>query len=241
MSSPGCGSGIQPFANEQTGDVQAQHELGGVDPNARARTPRSHGVGGQYRPDIDGLRAVAVLAVLVFHAEPRLLPGGFIGGDLFFVISGYLISGIILKELEAGSFSFGSFYARRIRRIFPALGVVLLASLALGWFYLLPGELVLLGKHVAASVGFSQNWLLWREVGYFDPAASTKPLLHLWSLGVEEQFYLVYPFLLAFLSRRPQSDRLAVIVAVGLGSFVLGLLTLRWSAEAAYFLPHARF
>jgi peptidoglycan/LPS O-acetylase OafA/YrhL len=207
-----------------------------------ARTPIPHGVvGGPYRPDIDGLRAVAVLSVLVFHAKSALLPGGFIGVDVFFVISGYLISGIIFRELAAESFSLGSFYARRIRRIFPALAVVLVASLALGWFYLLTDEFVLLGKHVAASVGFAQNWLLWREVGYFDPTADTKPLLHLWSLGVEEQFYLIYPLFISFLSRRWRTNLLAVIAGVGLVSFGLELLTQRWSAEAAYFLPHARF
>ena len=114
------------------------------------------------------------------------------------------------------------------------------AALALGWFYLLPTELVVLGKHVAASVGFVQNWWLWHEVGYLDPAAETKPLLHLWSLGVEEQFYLLYPLLLAWLSRRGARPAL-IIAVIGLGSFAAELLTQHWSAEGAYFLPHARF
>jgi peptidoglycan/LPS O-acetylase OafA/YrhL len=249
MSSPGGGSGIQPFASAPNGEVPDPRDLGSPPApapgsaalDAQARTSLPHHVGGPYRPDIDGLRALAVLAVLAFHAEHGLLPGGFTGVDVFFVISGYLISGIIFRELAAGSFTLGGFYARRIRRIFPALAVVLLAALVLGWFYLLPEELVLLGRHVAASVGFVQNWLLWREVGYFDPAATTKPLLHLWSLGVEEQFYLIYPCLIALLSRRRRTNLLAVIAGIGLASFGLGLLTLRWSAEAAYFLPHSRF
>lgn len=200
-----------------------------------------HGAaGGPYRADIDGLRAVAVLAVLVFHAQPSWLPGGFIGVDIFFVISGYLISSIIFRELAAGRFTLRRFYERRIRRIFPALALVLLAALALGWFRLLPTELVQLGKHVAASVGFVQNLWLWHEVGYFDPAAETKPLLHLWSLGVEEQFYLLYPLLLAWLSRRGVRP-LSLITLIGLGSFAAELFTQRWSPEGAYFLPHARF
>ena len=149
-----------------------------------------------YRPDIDGLRAFAVLAVVVYHAFPRTLPSGFIGVDVFFVISGYLISGIILNDLQQGTFSLWNFYSRRIRRIFPALIVVLAAALIFGWFALFPDEYRALGKHVFGGAGFISNFLLWREAGYFDVAAKAKPLLHLWSLGIEEQFYIVFPLLL---------------------------------------------
>ena len=145
-----------------------------------------------YRADIDGLRAVAVLAVVVFHAFPSALPGGYIGVDIFFVISGYLISSIIYRSLEEGRFSFAAFYARRIRRIFPALLCVLLACVVAGWYVLLADEYKQLGKHTLAGTAFASNIVLWREAGYFDNAAETKPLLHLWSLGIEEQFYIAW-------------------------------------------------
>ena len=140
-----------------------------------------------YRADIDGLRAVAVIAVVLFHAFPRLLPGGFIGVDIFFVISGYLISSLICDKFEFGSFTLAEFYIRRIRRIFPALAVVLATVLIVGAFVLLNDEYQQLGKHIAAGSGFVANLALWRESGYFDNSAATKPLLHLWSLGIEEQ------------------------------------------------------
>jgi peptidoglycan/LPS O-acetylase OafA/YrhL len=149
-----------------------------------------------YRPDIDGLRAIAVLSVVGFHAFPGWLKGGFIGVDVFFVISGYLISTIIFSSLRQSSFSFTEFYARRITRIFPALLVVLLASFILGWHVLLADEFKQLGKQIAGGAGFVSNFILWRESGYFDNAAETKPLLHLWSLGIEEQFYFAWPLLL---------------------------------------------
>lgn len=146
-----------------------------------------------YRPDIDGLRAVAVTAVLIFHAFPATLPGGFVGVDVFFVISGYLITGIILKGLRDEDFSFVRFYARRVRRIFPALAVVLAACLLAGYFLLLPTEFETLGQHVVTGSLFVSNIVLWSESSYFDAAAGQKVLLHLWSLGIEEQFYIVWP------------------------------------------------
>lgn len=151
-----------------------------------------------YRPDIDGLRAIAVLAVVAFHAFPSWVRGGFIGVDVFFVVSGYLISTIIFENLDRGTFCFSEFYARRIKRIFPALILVLISCFAFGWFFLLSDELNQLGKHVAAGAGFVSNLVLWNESGYFDNSAETKPLLHLWSLGIEEQFYIVWPLLLWF-------------------------------------------
>ena len=133
----------------------------------------------KYRTDIDGLRAIAVLAVVAFHAFPKVITGGFIGVDIFFVISGFLISTILYENLERNQFSFTEFYARRIRRIFPALIVVLATCFTLGWFVLLPDEYRQLGSHMAGGAGFVQNYVLWNEAGYFDNTADTKPLLHL--------------------------------------------------------------
>ena len=152
----------------------------------------------KYRADIDGLRAVAVLAVIAFHACPAYLPGGFVGVDMFFVISGYLISGIIYKAQREGTFSYADFYARRVRRIFPALLAAVALCLGYGWLVLLPTEYEQLGGHVAAGTVFLQNVAFWNESGYFDTSASLKPLLHLWSLAVEEQIYLVFPPLVLF-------------------------------------------
>lgn len=145
----------------------------------------------KYRPDIDGLRAIAILVVILFHAFPTKIPGGFIGVDIFFVISGFLISTIIFSSLEGDRFSLVEFYIRRIRRIFPALFVVLLTCFGIGWFVLVADEYRQLGKHMAAGTAFIQNFILWKESGYFDNSAETKPLLHLWSLAVEEQFYIL--------------------------------------------------
>jgi peptidoglycan/LPS O-acetylase OafA/YrhL len=190
-----------------------------------------------YRPDIDGLRAIAVLAVVLYHAFPGILPGGFVGVDVFFVISGFLITGILLAEHEKHRFSLARFYARRIRRLFPSLCVVLLACLGLGWFLLFPDEYRQLGKHVFAGAGFGSNVLLWRETGYFDTEAESKPLLHLWSLGIEEQFYLVWPLVLALVVWRG-ARVLPVLITLALGSFALNLkLT---GSAAAFYLPFPR-
>ena len=191
-----------------------------------------------YRPDVDGLRAVAVLAVLGYHAFPGAMPGGFAGVDVFFVISGFLITGIILDELKAGRFTLTGFYWRRIRRIFPALILVLAACLLLGWQLLLPDEFRALGKHVAAGAGFVSNIALWREAGYFDAAAEMKPLLHLWSLGIEEQYYLLWPLALLFFFRR---SILWLILGVAAVSFALNVTIVDGHAKAAFFLPVTRF
>lgn len=167
-----------------------------------------------YRPDIDGLRAVAIALVVAFHGFPAVLPGGFVGVDVFFVVSGYLIAGIILAQLGAGRFSFAEFYARRACRLFPALAVVLAAVLGLGWLVLLPDEFAALGRHVRAGALYLSNFVLAREAGYFDAAAETKPLLHLWSLAIEEQFYLIWPALICLVGRRGVVPlALAVVVA----------------------------
>jgi len=197
-----------------------------------------HGEG--YRRDIDGLRAFAVLAVVTFHAFPWLMPGGFVGVDVFFVISGYLISGLISQRLAEGRFTFADFYARRIKRIFPALIIVLVACYAFGWLTLLPAEFAALGKHIAAGMGFVSNFALWSEAGYFDASAATKPLLHLWSLGIEEQFYLLWPLLLWAFAKWRRSA-LPLIVAVGVVSFAINLATVRPSPVAAFYSPASRF
>jgi peptidoglycan/LPS O-acetylase OafA/YrhL len=193
-----------------------------------------------YRPDVDGLRAVAVLGVLAFHAFPDALPGGFAGVDVFFVISGFLITTIILDGLRQGSFSLAEFYWRRVRRIFPALVVVLAGCLALGWLLLLPDEFRQLGKHIASGAVFVSNVVLWREAGYFDTAVELKPLLHLWSLGVEEQYYLVWPLAL-FLFRGSPRQMLAMILGVAAASFALNVLITTRTESAAFYLPFTRF
>ena len=140
-----------------------------------------------YRPDIDGLRALAVLSVLTYHAFPSILPGGFAGVDIFFVISGFLITNIIWGDFEEGVFSFSDFYLRRIRRIFPLLILVLFFTLVFGWLLLFNDEYKQLGSHAMRAAVFIVNFAFWREAGYFDAVAELKPLLHLWSLSIEEQ------------------------------------------------------
>ena len=198
--------------------------------------PHSHPV---HRGDIDGLRAVAILSVLVFHAWPESLPGGFVGVDVFFVISGYLISGIIFKGLLRNSFSFFDFYVRRIKRIFPALALVLCFVWLAGWLSTLSDEFAQLGKHIAAGAGFVSNFAFWKEAGYFDRDAALKPLLHLWSLGIEEQFYIGWP-LLVFLGWKRKFNLLAIIVAVGTASFILNVSRIATHEAATFYLPVTR-
>jgi peptidoglycan/LPS O-acetylase OafA/YrhL len=192
-----------------------------------------------YRSDIDGLRALAILPVVLFHAFPNLLPGGFIGVDIFFVISGYLITSILLKDIQTGNYSIKTFYARRVRRIFPALSFVLLFCLALGWVVLTAVEYRSLGKHAAGGAGFIANFMFWKEAGYFDAAGDTKPLLHLWSLGIEEQFYIVWPLLLYFFAKRSWNV-LGLILVVALLSFGLNLWQVGSNPSAAFYSPLSR-
>lgn len=187
-----------------------------------------------YRPDIDGLRACAVAIVVLYHAFPKLLPGGFIGVDVFFVISGYLISTLIIENLANESFGLGEFYSRRMRRIFPALGLVLLTSLTLAWFILTPAEYKQLGKHAAAGAGFVSNIVFWNEAGYFDTVATQKPLLHLWSLGVEEQFYILWPALL-WLAWRKKINLLRLLAICTLASFALSIRETETNSVAAFY------
>jgi peptidoglycan/LPS O-acetylase OafA/YrhL len=193
-----------------------------------------------YRADIDGLRGLAVLAVVGYHAFPYWFRGGFIGVDVFFVISGFLISSIIISGLEHHRFSLAAFYGRRIRRIFPALLIVLASCCVGGWFLLFADEYKQLGKHIAAGAGFVANLTLWREGGYFDHAAETKALLHLWSLGIEEQFYIAWPVLLCFLIRHFH-HALATTLALAAASFALSLHVLSSDEIASFYSPQTRF
>ncbi len=191
----------------------------------------------RYRGDIDGLRAIAVIAVVIYHAFPRLLPGGFVGVDVFFVISGYLITQLIVSDLDGPGFSFADFYARRIRRIFPALILVLFATVAVGAYIFLPSELSSLAKNAIASAFFSANLMLLSESGYFDVESHLKPLLHLWSLGIEEQFYLAWPLALWLTPRRWRTALIGVIIS---GSFGFNVTMVDAHPEAAFYLPFTR-
>lgn len=203
-----------------------------------AKQLHMNSAGNSYRPDIDGLRAFSIIAVVIYHAFPTVLPGGFVGVDVFFVISGYLISTILLQGLEAGDFSIAGFYRRRIQRIIPALLLVLAFSLIAGWLVLLPYEYATLGKHTTAASVFVPNLLFWTEAGYFDTDSKLKPLLHLWSLGVEEQFYLLWPLLLLLASRLGIKKRYLIATAL-LTSFSLGILY-TGDRAGSFFLPHFR-
>jgi peptidoglycan/LPS O-acetylase OafA/YrhL len=193
----------------------------------------------RYRPDIDGLRAIAVMLVVGFHAFPEAMPGGFIGVDIFFVISGFLITGIIARELAQQHFGLLAFYARRIRRIFPALIVVLGATLVLGWLWMLPEAYAQLSSDVFASAAFVSNIALWLQSGYFDIESGKKPLLHLWSLGIEEQFYLFWPLIL-MLAARLRLSFLAVASVIGIASFGLNVALIGPDPVATFYLPFTR-
>ena len=195
-----------------------------------------------YRSDIDGLRAVAVLGVLVYHYGATWLPGGFTGVDVFFVISGFLITSILRREILAGEFSLLGFYDRRLRRIAPALFAVLLVSLVAGWFLLIPGDYADMAKSAAYSAGGLGNLYFFWNTGYFDQAADLQPMLHMWSLGVEEQFYFVWPPLLFLLMTRLSSQRVVVgVLAIGLAvAFAFAVWDVSVHPKAAFYLPHAR-
>lgn len=192
---------------------------------------------GAYRPDIDGLRALAVLAVIGFHVSPGYVPAGFIGVDIFFVISGYLITSIIVRERQAGRFRLATFYGRRVRRIFPALLLVLAATTILAWLFLPWDRLEPYGRHLAASAAFVPNFQFLGESSYFEQPLE-KELLHLWSLGVEEQFYIVWPLLLLlFLKARRAAWLVAAIV---FASFAYSV-HLGWASPAdGFYSPLSR-
>jgi peptidoglycan/LPS O-acetylase OafA/YrhL len=193
-----------------------------------------------FRADIQGLRAIAVLSVVLYHADAGLLPGGFVGVDIFFVISGFLITGILLRELERGEMSIAGFYHRRVKRLFPALFVMLAAVLIAGAVVLAPSDFAELGRTAISTVFFVSNFDFYSLSGYFDGAAADKPLLHTWSLAVEEQFYIVFPLLLALLWRHARRH-LALIMAA---ACVAGLAVSVWGAlehrTAAFYLTPFR-
>ena len=213
------------------------NRLATVDGASSALTAHGHRI--DYRADIDGLRAIAVLAVVGFHAFPRAVAGGFVGVDIFFVISGYLISGILFREADGGRVDLGGFYVRRIRRIFPALTVVLLAVAAFGWLALTKTDYEELQKHIAAGSVFVSNIVLWRESGYFDAPSRFKPLLHLWSLGIEEQFYLLWPPIVYLCAmRRVHLGRVAA--GIGAASLLVNVAMIHSAPAAAFYLPMGR-
>lgn len=196
-----------------------------------------------YRPEIDGLRAIAVLFVVAYHYGATWLPGGFIGVDVFFVISGFLITGIIRKQMEAGTFSFLDFYARRARRILPALLVMLALTLFAGWFLLAPATYESLGMQATLAAVGASNFYFWRLIDYFTPTADTHALLHTWSLGVEEQFYLVIPAMLlaAFALRKwIKAAPFLTLCTVAIGSLALSTLLAERSPVAAFYLLPSR-
>ena len=193
-----------------------------------------------YRKEIDGLRALAVIPVILYHAGYGWISGGYIGVDIFFVISGYLITSIIIKEQDAGTFSLANFYERRIRRILPALFFVLLLTLPFAWLWLLPHELKDFGKSLAAVIVFASNLLFWKESDYFAADAELIPLLHTWSLAVEEQFYVFFPIIMMIFWALGKRWLVAIFSIIGLLS--LGLTEWGWRhfAEANFFLIPTR-
>jgi peptidoglycan/LPS O-acetylase OafA/YrhL len=204
---------------------------------------RSEGVArfnSRVRGDIEGLRALAVLSVVVYHAFPSALSGGFAGVDIFFVISGYLIGRHLLLDIEAGRFSILEFYSRRARRIFPALLVMLISMLGVGWIAFSAPEFAALGRQIAASALFANNILLWSQSGYFDVAAIDKPLLHLWSLGIEEQFYLLVPVIL-WVSTARSKGSIRWVARLGVVSLLTTIFVGNLEYAATFYLLHTRF
>lgn len=200
------------------------------------RTGQLHG----YRPDIDGLRGIAVLMVVAFHLQTLLSHGGFIGVDIFFVISGFLITSLLLRDIEHGSYSVTGFYVRRIRRLAPALIVMLVATAIAAYFLLWPFELTSYAQSLLCAVFSASNFYFQAHSGYFDPQSTSAPLLHTWSLAVEEQFYIVFPFLLVLLSRRFKSRLGWAFLALGLASFAASAYLVYANPNAAFYSPASR-
>ncbi len=194
-----------------------------------------------FRYDINGLRAIAVIAVVLFHFNADWLPGGFAGVDVFFVISGFLMTSIVVRGIDTGEFNLVKFYIARANRIVPALALLCLVMLVLGWLMLLPEEYAALGKHVAGSVSFLSNIVYWQEAGYFDAASHEKWLLHTWSLAVEWQFYLLYPLVLIALAKLGGSAGIKRgVLALTIVAFIYSALTSVIWPSASYYLLGAR-
>jgi len=192
----------------------------------------------QYKPEIDGLRAIAVLAVVLFHFQVSAFSGGFVGVDIFFVISGYLITSIIVDELGRGAFSFRDFYSRRARRILPASLMVCAAVAMFGWLKIYPSDLVVLGESLVATVFFASNFFFLGETDYFGAESHTLHLLHTWSLAVEEQFYLCFPLLMFALRKAAPTRVFWTVASIAGVSVVLSLIgTWQAPAETFYMLP----
>ena len=198
----------------------------------------------KYRPEIDGLRAVAVLPVMIFHAGFGIFTGGYVGVDVFFVISGFLITGIIAGEIENGNYSFSKFYERRARRIFPALFLVLGCSAVVSWWLLVPSDMTAFAKSLISVVVFSSNILFWSESNYFDISSELKPLLHTWSLAIEEQFYILFPVLLLGCAKLFTLKRRHITLVVVCIIFLISLGLAHWAAfnkpTANYYLLPTR-
>lgn len=193
-----------------------------------------------YRPEIDGLRAFAVSYVLLFHFFPSAFKGGFVGVDVFFVISGYLITRILTADIDAGDFSIVRFYGLRARRIFPALLAVLVGTSLYAWCFLYPDQYVAVAKYVAGGASFVSNFVLWGEAGYFDGQAERKPLMHLWSLGIEEQFYIAWPWILLLISRTAKDWRGKLVGVIAVASFAYSLYMTWHNPSLAFFSPLSR-
>jgi peptidoglycan/LPS O-acetylase OafA/YrhL len=190
-----------------------------------------------YRPEVDGLRALSVIPVVLYHAGFSTFGGGYVGVDVFFVISGFLIGGILHAEMQAGNLSIVRFYERRVRRIIPALTVVVLATLVAGAFVLLPKDYEALGKSAASTAIFYQNFYFWSSSGYFAGAAEMMPLLHTWSLAVEEQYYIVFPLFLMLLAGRQDSLKWLLLLGLVVSFALCVVLTARSPGAAFYLLP----
>jgi peptidoglycan/LPS O-acetylase OafA/YrhL len=194
----------------------------------------------QYRKEIDGLRALAVVPVIFYHAGFSWFSGGYVGVDVFFVISGYLITSILVQEMEAGSFTLVGFYERRARRILPALIFVMFCTLPFAWRWMSPLQLKEFSQSLVATTFFSSNFLFWNEVGYFAASAAEKPLLHTWSLAIEEQFYLGFPLLLSALMLSGRKRAFIILSLVACASLGISMWAHSPDSEANFYLIHAR-
>lgn len=195
----------------------------------------------EFRKDVNGLRAIAVLAVVLFHFNHNVLPGGFVGVDVFFVISGFLMTAIIYGGINKSNFKLWEFYKARGRRILPALVIMILVVLIYGWLYMFTTEFKTLGKHATSSLFFISNIIYWKESSYFSPGAEEKWLLHTWSLSVEWQFYLLYPIFLIF-SRKIFNDKMAkfIVVFAALASLTISIYASKILVSSSFYLLPTR-